>query len=55
MAIAGERNKVMKILDKKSYDPTLIEDPAPFTVENKQVSKVRRIAQEFGGELPTPG
>lgn len=33
MATAGERNKVMKILDKKGYDPNLIEDPAPFTVE----------------------
>ncbi len=45
----------MKILNKKSYDPTLIEDPAPFTVGNKQVSEVRIIAQEFDGELPTPG
>ncbi len=33
MATAGERNKVMKLLDRKGYDPTLIEDPAPFTVE----------------------
>ncbi len=33
MATAGERNKVMKILDKKGYDPTIIEDSAPFTVE----------------------
>jgi hypothetical protein len=33
MATAGERNKVMKILDKKGYDPNLIEDPAPYTVE----------------------
>lgn len=33
MATAGERNKVMKFLDKKGYDPTLIDDPAPFTVE----------------------
>ncbi len=23
----------MKFLDKKGYDPTLIDDPAPFTVE----------------------
>ncbi|MCE8429530.1 MAG: hypothetical protein J5U19_14225 [Candidatus Methanoperedens sp.] len=23
----------MKLLDMKGYDPTLIEDPAPFTVE----------------------
>ena len=33
MATAGERNKIMKILDKRGYDPNLIEDPAPFTVE----------------------
>ncbi len=33
MKTAGERNKVMKLLDMKGYDPTLIEDPAPFTVE----------------------
>lgn len=32
MATAGERNKVMKVLDRKGYDPTLIEDPAPYTV-----------------------
>ncbi|MCE8426714.1 MAG: hypothetical protein J5U17_13160 [Candidatus Methanoperedens sp.] len=31
MKTAGERNKVMKLLDMKGYDPTLIEDPAPFT------------------------
>ncbi|OGM11228.1 hypothetical protein A2Z22_00725 [Candidatus Woesebacteria bacterium RBG_16_34_12] len=29
MATAGERNKVMKILDRRGYDPTIIEDPAP--------------------------
>jgi hypothetical protein len=33
MATAGERNKVMKALDRKGYDPTIIEDPAPYTVE----------------------
>jgi hypothetical protein len=33
MKTAGERNKVMKLLDMKGYDPTLIEDPATFTVE----------------------
>ncbi len=33
MPTAGERNKVMKLLEKKGYDPVLIEDPAPFTVE----------------------
>ncbi len=39
MATAGERNKVMKLLDKKGYDPTLIEDPAPFTVEISRYQK----------------
>jgi hypothetical protein len=33
MATVGERNKVMKLLGRKGYDPTLVEDPAPFTVE----------------------
>ncbi len=33
MATVGERNKVMKMLDMKGYDPTLIEDPAFYTVE----------------------
>jgi hypothetical protein len=33
MPTAGERNKVMKVLDMKGYDPTIIDDPAPYTVE----------------------
>jgi hypothetical protein len=44
MKTAGERNKVMKSLDMKGYDPTLIEDPAPFTVE---ISR----HQKYGGLL----
>ncbi len=39
MATAGERNKVMKLLDRKGYDPTLIEDPALFTVEISKYQK----------------
>ena len=39
MATAGERNKVMKLLDKKAYDPTLIEDITPFTVEINRYQK----------------
>jgi hypothetical protein len=39
MATAGERNKVMKLLDMKGYDPTLIEDPAPYTVEIDKYKK----------------
>ena len=33
MATAGARNKVMKLLDRKGFDPNIIEDPAPFMVE----------------------
>ncbi len=33
MATAGERNKVMKFLDRKGFDPNIIEDTAPYTVE----------------------
>jgi hypothetical protein len=40
MATAGERNKIMKLLNKKGYDPTLIEDSAPFTGGDKQVPEV---------------
>jgi hypothetical protein len=42
MATAGERNKVMKILDMKGYDPTIIEDPTPFTVE---IGKYQRYGE----------
>ncbi|VVB94184.1 Uncharacterised protein [uncultured archaeon] len=43
MATAGERNKVMKLLDKKGYDPTLIEDPAPFAVEISRYQKYSEL------------
>jgi hypothetical protein len=33
MASAGARNKVMKLLDRKGFDPNIIEDAAPFTIE----------------------
>ncbi len=33
MASAGARNKVMKLLDRKGFDPNIIEDSAPYTVE----------------------
>ncbi len=42
MATVGERNKVMKLLDMKGYDPILIEDPAPFTVE---ISRYRKYGE----------
>src|SRR3990170_7352270 len=33
MTSAGARNKVMKLLDRKGFDPNIIEDAAPFMVE----------------------
>jgi hypothetical protein len=33
MASAGARNKVMKLLDRNGFDPNIIEDAAPFTLE----------------------
>jgi len=39
MATAGERNKVMKLLDRKGFDPNIIEDSAPFTVEIDKFQK----------------
>jgi len=33
MTNAGARNKVMKLLDRKGFDPNTIEDAAPYTVE----------------------
>lgn len=43
MATVGERNKVMKLLEMKGYDLTLIEDPAPFTVEIERHRKYGEI------------
>lgn len=39
MATAGERNKIMKLLDRKGFDPNIIEDPAPYTVEINKYQK----------------
>ncbi len=39
MPTAGERNKVMKLLDRKGYDPTIIEDLTPYTVEISKSQK----------------
>ena len=33
MTSAGARNKVMKYLDRNGFDPNIIEDATPFTVE----------------------
>ncbi len=39
MVTVDEMNKVMELLDMKGYDLTLIEDPAPFTVEISKYQK----------------
>ncbi len=52
MATAGERNTVMKMLDKKGYDPTLIEDPAPFTVEINRNQKYGELLKNSVESYP---
>jgi hypothetical protein len=52
MATAGERNKVMKILDLKGYDPTIIEDPAPFTVEIGKYQKYGELLKNSIDNYP---
>jgi hypothetical protein len=48
MATAGERNKVMKLLEKESFDPTIIEDHAP-------VSEIWRAFKKLYRELSSAG
>ncbi len=52
MAAAGERNKVMKLLDMKGYDPTLIEDPAPYTVEIAKSQKYSELLKNSVDSYP---
>ncbi len=52
MATVGERNKVMKLLDMKGYDPTLIEDPAPFTVEISRNQKYGELLKNSVESYP---
>ncbi len=52
MATVGERNKVMKLLDRKGYDPTLIEDPAPFTVEISKYQKYGELLKNSVESYP---
>ncbi|HWR26582.1 MAG TPA: hypothetical protein VN316_01765 [candidate division Zixibacteria bacterium] len=52
MATTGERNKVMKLLDRKGYDPTLIEDPAPFTVEISRQQKYGELLKNSVENYP---
>ncbi|VVB94397.1 Uncharacterised protein [uncultured archaeon] len=52
MATAGERNKVMKILDMKGYDPTMIEDSAPYTVEISKYAKYGELLKNSVESYP---
>jgi len=50
MATAEERNKIMKLLDRKGLDPTIIEDPAPYTVEINKYQKYGELVNYSGLE-----
>jgi hypothetical protein len=52
MATAGERNKVMKVLDRKGFDPTLIEYPAPYTVEIGKYQKYGELLKNSVESYP---
>jgi hypothetical protein len=52
MATAGERNKIMKLLDMKGYDPNIIEDPAPFTVEIGKYQKYGELLKNSIDNYP---
>jgi hypothetical protein len=52
MATAGERNKVMKLLEKKGYDPTIIEDPVPYTVEIGKYQKYGELLKNSVDNYP---
>jgi hypothetical protein len=52
MATAGERNKVMKLLDMKGYDPNLIDEPAPYTVEIGKYQKYGELLKNSIDNYP---
>ncbi len=52
MPTAGERNKVMKLLDRKGYDPTLVEDTTPFTVEISKNQKYGELLKNSVENYP---
>lgn len=52
MATVGERNKVMKVLDMKGYDPTIIEDLAPYTVEIGKYQKYGELLKNSVENYP---
>jgi len=53
MATVGERNKVMKLLDTKGYDPTYIEDPSPYTVEIARYQKYSDLLKNSVESYPS--
>ncbi len=55
MPASGERNKVMKLLDRKVYDPTIIEDPAPYTVEISKGQKYGELLKNSVESYPLRG
>ncbi len=52
MATVGERNKVMKLLDRNGYDPSLIEDPAPYTIEINKSQKYSELLKNSVESYP---
>ncbi len=52
MATVGERNKVMKLLDRNGYDPTIIEDPAPYTIEISKSQKYDELLKNSVESYP---
>ncbi len=54
MATVGERNKVMKLLDMKGYDPTIVDDPAPYTVEIGKYQKYGELLKNSVENYPLP-
>jgi hypothetical protein len=55
MPTSGERNKVMKLLDRKGYDPTIIEDSAPYTVEISKSQKYGELLKNSVESYPLRG
>ncbi len=52
MPTSGERNKVMKLLDRKGYDPTIIEDTTPYTIEISKGQKYSELLKNSIDSYP---
>jgi hypothetical protein len=52
MPTVGERNKVMKLLDRKGFDPNIIEDPAPYTAETGKYQKYNELLKNSVESYP---